>query len=809
LLLGTVNPGNLHRLTNSHFSGLIVQRSGYPSADSNSNDLLLVRAAALHEQGQFSEAERLYRESLRGQRDNFDVLCRLGVLLMQLAKFREALPLLRRAIKVSPGSAEAHQLLASALTGAGSDAEAIKHYKKAFAIHPAFAEAHNNLGHTLQKLGRLDEAMQEFYEAIRIRPEYAEARNNLGNVLHLQDRLEEAVPQYEKAIQIWPNYAEAHWNLGNAQRAIGRFEEAIGSYEQALKIRPSYVEAHNGLGNTYRILGRHEDAIAQFQAAVLKRQDYIDARLNLGQTLTELERYEAALEQYESILAVDRQHPDSLAGRGRALAGLKRHREAVGCFGQALRQQPDHPFALQGLVRSSAEACDWTTMSRRLPELASRVARGSPVDPLDLIAHYDDPVLHRRCAENFIKRTFPEMPSRLWRGEIWRNQKIRIGYVATGFHEHPTAYLTAELIELHDRKRFEVYGFSLGPDDRSGIRARLKRSFDGFHDLRPHTDEDAARLLSELRLDIIVDRSGHTPNARPGIFARRPGPIQVNYIGYPGTLGADFYDYVIADETVLPFDQQANYVERIVHLPESYLVNDTKRFSNSVAVSREDFGLPANGFVFCCFNLTSKITPQIFDIWMRLLRQKAGSVLWLLRTHPETQENLGKEAAARGVDPARIVYADRVGLDKHLARHALADLFLDTLPYNAHTTANDALLTGLPVVTCLGAAFAGRVAASLLKAIGLQELITDNLDDYETCARKLAEDPALLAELRGRLAVNRSSHPLFDGNVYRQRLEACFSRMWETWQRGEHPKNFSVLDDDVTRVDNIDDRGVV
>jgi predicted O-linked N-acetylglucosamine transferase (SPINDLY family) len=746
----------------------------------------------LHDQGRLREAERLYHIVLKADRDNFVALCRLGLVRLQCGRFKDAVPLLRRAVKLDGRSADAQQYLASALTGIERCEEAVDCYRKALAIRPDFPEAHNNLGHTLQKLERLEEAIVEFEKAIALRPDYAEARNNLGNALHLLDRSEEAIAQYDKAIAIRPTYAEAYWNLGSALRAVNRAEEAIAQYEKALAIRPDYAEAHNSLGNTLRILGRHEEAVVQYETAIAKRPGYVDARLNLGQVLTELERYDAAIVQYDNVLAVNRHHVEALAGRGRALAGLKRHREAVASFERALKLDPTHRFALSGLLRSAAEACDWATTTRRIPELGARAASGGSVDPLDLIVFSDDPALHLAAAKSFVSNAFPTRPAPWWTGARWQNPKIRLGYVASGFHEHPTAYLTAELIELHDRSQFEVLGFAIGPDDKSDIRARLMRAFDRSHDVRPQTDEEVAHLINGMQVDIVIDRSGYTANSRPAIFAHRPAPIQINYIGYPGTLGADFYDYVIADQTVLPFDQQPFYAEKIVHIPESYLVNDTKRLTPVDPITREQAGLPAHAFVFCCFNLTSKITPQIFDIWMRLLRQVEGSVLWLLRTHPATAENLAKEAKARGVDPSRLVHADRVKLDQHLARHRLADLFLDTLPYNAHTTANDALLTGLPVVTCLGRAFAGRVAASLLVAIGLPELVTHSLEEYEALALRLASEPPLLGKFRERLQLNKLTYPLFDGDCYRRQIEAAYTTMWELWQRGERPRNFTI-----------------
>ena len=383
----------------------------------------------------------------------------------------------------------------------------------------------------------------------------------------------------------------------------------------------------------------------------------------------------------------------------------------------------------------------------------------------------------------------------LWAGETWKNEKIRIAYVSCGFHKHPTAYLTAELLEIHDRSRFEIIGVSMGPDDGSEIRARLIRAFDQFHDVRSKSDPEAAQLLHDLRVDIVVDRSGYTTNARPGIFIARAAPIQVNYIGFPGTLGAKHYDYILADETVLPFDRQPFYTERIVHLPNSYLVNDTKHSVSAETPTRQEAGLPEQGFVFCCFNNTYKFTPPVFDIWMRLLAQVEGSVLWLFRERDAAETNLRREAAARGIDPARLIFARRVPLEDHLARHRLADLFLDTLPYNAHTTAADALSMGLPVVTCLGKSFAGRVAASLLRAVGMPDLVTSSLGEYEELILRIARDPALLQELRDRLQRNKASYPLFDSDLYRRNIKSAYVTMWETWQRGEAPASFAVETD--------------
>jgi protein O-GlcNAc transferase len=750
------------------------------------------QGAALQEQGRLWEAEQLYNTVLRADERHFGALCRMGVIRLQQGRFDDAAGLFRRALKVEKNSADAHQCLAFALTGSERFQEAVRHYEKALAIRPQFAEARNNLGHALQRLGRFDAAIVQYEKALALNPGYAEARNNLGNALHLAGRHQEAITHYEKAIALRPDYAEAYWNAGNALRAFGRFEAAIAQYERALAIKPAYAEAHNSIGNALRMLARSEEALACYEKALAIRPDYADARFNLGTALATLDRHEEAIAQYDKALAIRPQDANALSNRGDSLVNLKRHPEAMESFDRALRADPNNLAAFNGLAGAAASACDWSRTGTLSREVTARVQRGQALDPFTFLGYCGDPSLQLMCAKNYVRRVIPADPPRVWTGAIWRNRKIRIGYLAAGFHQHPTAYVTAELIEIHDRSRFEAVGLSVGPDDGSDIRARLARAFDRFHDLRTANDREAAAFIHDMRIDILIDRSGYTFNARPGIFACRPAPIQVSYIGFPGTLGADFYDYVIADPIVLPLDEQRFVTERIVHLPECYWVNDSTRTIAAMAPTRQQAGLPEQGFVFCCFNNSNKITASMFDVWMRLLLRVDGSALWLLRANSAAEDNLRKAAAARGVDPARLVFADRVKLEPHLARHRLADLSLDTLPYNAHTTATDALWAGLPLITCKGQAFAGRVAASVLGAIGLPELVTHNLDEYEALALRLAQDGALLREMREKLQRNRLTQPLFDTDRYRRHIEAAYTKMWDLWQQNERPQSFRV-----------------
>jgi protein O-GlcNAc transferase len=438
--------------------------------------------------------------------------------------------------------------------------------------------------------------------------------------------------------------------------------------------------------------------------------------------------------------------------------------------------------------------CDWRAYAEQSERVIADVRAGKRAsEPFMFLAISDSPGDQLRCSRTWVHDQCPPSETAAWTGARYRHDRIRLAYVSSDFRAHPLGYLMAALFERHDRSRFETIAVSLGADDRSAMRLRLKGAFDRFIDVRQHSDRDVVKLMREMEIDIAVDRNGFTTGARPGILALRPAPIQVNYLAYPGTLGAEHIDYLIADETVIPRQEQSLYAEKVVYLPDSYLVNDSGRRIAERTPTRREVGLPDDEFVFCAFNNHYKITPRIFDVWMLLLRQVEGSVLWLLEGNATAQRNLRREAAARDIDPDRLIFAPRIAPEDHLARHRLADLFLDTLPYNAHTTACDALWAELPVLTCIGTTFPGRVAASLLRAIGLPQLITRSLEEYESRALGLARDPGQLHEIRQSLAANRTSWSLFDTDRFRRHLETAYIEMWERHQRGEPPTAFAVM----------------
>jgi protein O-GlcNAc transferase len=645
----------------------------------------------------------------------------------------------------------------------------------------------------LHQNGRLADAEPLYRQVLRARPQHLEARHYLGILRFQQGRAKEALDLIAAVLAARPDYAEAHYNYGNILAALDRYADALASYDRALALDPNYAEAHHNRGNALFKLRRLDAALASYDRALALEPRYVEAWNSRGTALKELKRHAEALDCYDKVLALIPDEPNALYNRGNALKEIKRFSESLASYEKARALFANHPDKFGGLD-SALAVCDFASTETIASGLAAELQSGkASVTPFTLVGFCDEPALHLQAARNFIADRIPMRPAPLWTGETYRHHdRIRLAYVSADLQSHATAFLMAELFELHDRGRFEVHAVSFGRDDGSDMRRRIVQACDHFHDVTSESDAAIAQGLRALEIDIAVDLKGFTLDSRPEIFAYRPAPIQVGYLGYPGSIGVDCLDYVLADETVAPFEHAPFYSEKIVQLPDSYQVNDRKRAIAERTPSRHEAGLPEQGFVFCCFNNNYKIRKPLFDIWMRLLGQVPGSVLWLIRDNDGAERNLRNEAAARGIDPSRLVFAGRAKLEEHLARHRLADLFLDTLPYNAHTTASDALWAELPVVTCQGEAFAGRVGGSLLRAVGLPELVTQNLADYEALALRLANDPAMLRGIRETLARNRLTQPLFDSDRFRRGIEAAYRRMWETWQRGEPAQAFRV-----------------
>jgi predicted O-linked N-acetylglucosamine transferase (SPINDLY family) len=736
---------------------LRLQPENNMQQSSNAPDLI-AKAITLHQRGDVASAEQVYGQILAGDPHHFDALHMLGVIRIHQGRNTEAVELIGSALQKIPSDARAWSNYGVALNNLKAYEQALTCYEKAIVLSGDFPEALNNHGNTLTQLGQAAEAIKSYNRAIKARPDYA----------------------------------EAYFNRGNAYLAVSNHQRAISDFDKALAITPARAEIWNNRGNALGELNRWDEALKSYDKALAARPDYSDALNNRGHLLFKLQRLDEALANYNKALFFQPDHVEALNNRGNALKDLRRNEEAIADFEKALAIAPDHRIAFGGLADAALKICDWPRMAKIAAELPRRIfEQKSQVPPLALIGYSSDPALQLECAKINVEHTVPVRTERTWKPRQ-RRDKIRIGYLSGDFHRHATAFLMAELFELHDRSRFEVLAFSYGPPDASDMRARLLAAFDQFHDVLGKSDAEAANLMSELGVDIAVDLKGWTRDCRPGILGFRPAPIQVNYLGYPGTMGAPFIDYVIADAIVLPLDQQPFWTEKIVHLPDCYQVNDSKRAIAERAPSRQEAGLPEDAFVFCSFNNTWKVTAEVFDVWMRLLGAVPGSVLWVLRDNVIVENNLRREAAARGVDASRLVFAETLPLADHLARHRLADLFVDTLPVNAHTTASDALWAGLPLVTCSGQAFASRVAASLLHAVGLPELVTHDLAQYEQTALRLAREPALLASLRERLRSNRATCALFNTQRSRRHIEAAYTSMWQLFLDKQSPCNFTV-----------------
>jgi len=698
----------------------------------------------------------------------------------------EALNTVQTLISQHPNEALLHNIVGVCYKATGQLEMAAQSFKRAVAIKSDFADAHYNLGLTLQELNQLDDAVKCYEKALTIKPDYAEAFNNLGVTLKDLDQLDEAVKCYEKALIIKPDYPEAYNNLGNALKNLGRVSKAAECFERMLTIEPDYAEGHSNLGNALMALGQPNAAVKSYMKALAIEPDYAVAHNNLGITLDALGRFEDAEASYKKALTIAPHFAEAQSNLGDLLTTLKRFNEALVSYKSAFNLKPDITFILGKLLHTKMHLCLWDDLSSMLDELQDKINNNEKVvDPFPMLGLIDDPELQRKATKIFVNENFPKSHD-LPRIALYpKHKKIRIGYFSFDFREHPVAALTAELYELHDRKQFEIHAFSYGPDTKDKMNLRIKAGVDHFHDVRTMSHKDVAMLARSLEIDIAVDLGGYTQNARTGIFAMSAAPIQVNYLGYAGTMAANYMDYLIADRTLIPEEKQHHYSEKIAYLPNSFMVNDTKKNLSNRLFTRAEVGLPANGFVFCCFNNHYKITPNIFIGWMRILKAVEGSVLWLTEGNNTAISNLKKEAKKNGVDENRIIFALRLTLrEDHLNRIQLADLFIDTLPYNAHATTSDALQVGLPVLTCIGNSFASRVAASLINSVNLPELITNTQEQYESLAMELATHPEKLKTIKKKLNNNLPESPLYDTPLFTQHLESAYSMMYDRYQKG-------------------------
>lgn len=668
----------------------------------------------------------------------------------------------------------------------GDIAEAERLYRKILADDKRNFDALHLLGIICAQKEKFDEAERLLRAAIAVDPRFPPCYHNYGNVLAKLKRYQDAIDSYDRAIALAPNHAPAYSDRGNCEHELKRFDAALNSYAKALSYRPDHVAAWSGRGNVLYDIGRYGEAAAAFDKALSLKPDHPGAWVGRGNLLYKLKRYDDAAAAYQRALAVSPNLAEAWFGRGNVLLNLKRYGEAIAAYDRTLSINPDQPYAEGTRIECKLHLCDWTNFDADCAHLIVSLGRGVvATSPFLLLAIDATPAEQLACARAYSAKAASTAVVPAWTGTRYKHDKIRLAYLSADFREHPVSYLLAGVIERHDRNRFETVAVSFGPDAPNDMLARLKGTFGQFIDVRERSDGDVAKLMKEIEIDIAIDLMGYTHEARSEILAYRPAPVQVSYLGYAGTSGTDYVDYLIADPTVIPERDRPSYAEKIVYLPDSYMPTDPARPIAQRAFTRGEFGLPQDGVVFCCFNNNFKFNPHLFDAWMNIMRRVPGSVLWLSEVNAPAAANLKKEAEARSVEAGRIVFASRMpDIADHLARQRLADLFLDSSPYNAHASASDALLAGLPVLTRAGETFAGRVAASLLNASGMPELITASPDDYVETAVGLALNPDKLALIRQKLAANRPTTPMFDIVRYTRHLEAAFTAMHERHQAG-------------------------
>jgi predicted O-linked N-acetylglucosamine transferase (SPINDLY family) len=720
---------------------------------------LFAEAVNDHQSGHLDRAERTYRQICATKPDHAESWSNLALVLLTRGKADEAVAACRKAIALRHDYVEAHQNLASALEAARAFTEAAEAYRRLLILLPTRGDLWRSFATLLAVDGRLDQSVLAFREALAIQPDDDQALFGMARSLATLGWRDAAIALYRRLLALTPYNAAAASNLGTLLAAAGQFAEAVAVSTQAAALLPDNAEIHCNLGVVLQRAGHAAPAVEAYRRAIALRPDYAAAYGNLAAGLQELFKFD----------------------------------EAADALKQALRVDPGFETAALELIKIRRHICDWSEYEADHTRLLAYIdAENDLIFGLILMAFPSNAGQQLACARKAMRqlnaspaRVGPHLP----RGAAHR---LRIGYLSTDYRDHPVGRLLPEMLRLHDRRKVEVIGYSLGTDDPGQLRARIKQACDSFVDLHQLSSEDAARRIHADGIDILVDLTGPTVGSRLEIVALRPAPVQVSFLGWPGSVGADCLDYVVADPFLVPQDQQPFYVEKIVQLPECYQPSDPHRRFADPPPTRASCGLPETGFVFCSFNNTVKITPDLFDLWMRLLDRVEGSVLWLYCKSETTIRNLRQRAAMHRVPADRIIFAAVAPMDVYLSRLRLADLFLDTHPYTAGATCNDALWAGLPVLTCAGDTYVSRMAGSMLHTANLPELITTSFADYEERAVQLATTPARLAEVKRRLVRARQDSPLFDMARFARHLEAAYQRMHELHTSGRPPAPFAV-----------------
>ncbi|MGB6355415.1 MAG: tetratricopeptide repeat protein [Steroidobacteraceae bacterium] len=751
------------------------------------------RAQAQQQQGQFAAARRLYGEILTIEPNHFGALNALGVLAGLSNDLQQAVQYFERAIEAEPGNSGVHCNRGLTLKVLNRHEAALASFDRAIAIDPRNAIAHLGRAETCGDLGRGGDALASYDEAIAASPGFWPAFYGRGVVLQQATRLDEAIASYEQAIRLKPDHFQARVNQALSLMALGRLVEALQSCDQAIALKRDHGPLYLLRGNLLRALDQRAASLASYDQAVLVDPGNAEAHCNRGAALLILNRIEEALSSLDRAIAIRSDYAEAYFHRGYASRLLNRFESAAADYRTVATLAPDFPFLAGSRLEANVHVCEWEEYHTLFAQIAAGAENDAQVShPLIFMALTDSARLQHKVARTWVKHACPAnaalgpIPPRAG------PRKLIVGYFSADFHEHPIGRLLPELIEIHDRSRFEIVAFSFGPKTRDAWQQRLIRAFDKFLEVEGRSNLEIASLARHLNVDIAVDLNGFSFNNHADVFALRAAPLQVNYLGYLGTMGASYIDYVIADRIVVTPATEDHFSEKVIYLLDSHQVNDRQRQMADKMFTREELGLPPTGFVFCCFNTSYKISPATFAGWMRILTAAPHSVLLLHAGNETTETNLRAHAARHGVDPQRLVFCGRLPPAEYLARYRAADLFLDTLPYNGGTTASDALWAGTPVLTLTGESFASRIAASLLTALGVPELVTSTQAQYEQLAVELCSSPQRLAQIAAKVRDNRLTSSLFDTPRFARNLESAYTAIHDRYGAGLPPDHIRL-----------------
>jgi len=759
---------------------------------------ILEQALNLHQTGHLREASVLYEDVLLVEPENAEALHLSGLIAHQQGRVNTAVERIGQAIHLRPQSKTFVKNLCAVLLASGRANEAACCYQKLVALVPGDAEAWFGLGNLYQQQGQVNEAVQAYRQVIALQPDHVGAHHNLGAAYQAQGDHEHALACFQSALQIDPTLAQVYFSQSNVYLATDAWEDAAKALQRALQIQPDHVEARFNLANLCKDTGKAEMAIANYVALLKQAPAMAEAHNNLGNVFYSIEQEDQALQCYQAALKIRPDYPEALYNSGIVLQNQGQYDAAMAHCHKAIALNPEYASAYAGLVHQARQACAWEGLAgwdQKVDQFTSQALaenRRPAENPFLNICRHADPALNAAVARAW-SRDVAQKVRALVHGDPSeavakpspgpQTRRLKIGYLSNNFRNHPTAHLLTRLFRLHDRERFEIYGYSYGPDDGSVYRRQIEQGCDRFVELNGIDDFQAVGLMQAHNIDILVDLVGYMQGHRMGICAQRPAPIQVRYLGMAGTSGADFFDYLIADRVVVPEAQAPYYQEKLVYLPHCYQINDDRQPVADVHYSHQDFKLPSDALVYCSFASHYKLDPIMFAAWMRILHQVQASVLWLTPGSQTAERNLKAQAEHHGINPARLVFADRMPKAQHLARLKLAHLALDTRLVGGAATTSDALWSGVPVITLQGDHFASRMSASLLKAMGLEELITRALDEYETLAVTLGRNPDMLKALQQKVHVQKKSGNLFNSVEMVRHLERAFKIMWQNFEK--------------------------